>query len=217
MRWNLTAKLLERATPEAKVARFVKSAPQAGPKLFARSEFYDASAASAMSSTGDFLSRIWANFGAPHSTQADGFTYSFHDTTRDTTFTAFSTGSGPSYGGSTSDEVRPSIIAFEQLLAKTRPADCKIEYKTESGVFRSGAADSLPFDLAPSAKVAQVGTSVEIDAIVRLDAAIASGDFDGAHRLALDLRANSRHHSTSLKNHLKVAFDKIDTWRAMRR
>jgi hypothetical protein len=101
-------------------------------------------------SVGDFVSRLWRRFGPPVVTY-EGFHYDLFDRQSKLFFTAYSAGSGPSYGGGQNkrkllaDETLP---ALERLLAKTTPADCDMLYDTDYGPVRSGAKNGIPFDVS---------------------------------------------------------------------
>ncbi len=97
---------------------------------------------------GDLLSRIWALYGPHDVVLFEGFGYVFKDHETGLIFTAYSAGSGPGFGGhpSESSKLQPVLDSFEQLLSKTRPADCQIEFETDFGLYRSGARNGIPFD-----------------------------------------------------------------------
>ena len=97
---------------------------------------------------GDFVSRIWANFGAPDQVDFEGFSYAFQDTETGLFFSAYSAGSGPAYGGfrEREDELLAVLDVFDQLLEASTPADCDIEYETDFGLYHSGAKDGEPYD-----------------------------------------------------------------------
>jgi hypothetical protein len=99
-------------------------------------------------STGDFLSRIWALYGPPDSVEFEGFFYAFRDTETGISFSAYSAGSGPAFGGFPVDRGRLVSVLdeFEAMLDKTNPADCQIEYETDFGLYRSGSRNGRPFD-----------------------------------------------------------------------
>jgi len=99
-------------------------------------------------SAGDFLSRIWALYGPPDAVQFEGFSYAFRDSETDTPFRAYSSGSGPAFGGFPKEKERlvPVLDQFESLLDHAKPADCQIEYETDFGLFRSGSRNGKPFD-----------------------------------------------------------------------
>ena len=101
-------------------------------------------------SVGDFLSRIWANYGPPDGIQFEGFDYTFKHVPSGLIFTAYSAGSGPAYGGKPEDKEKlMSIIdQFEALLESTKPADCDIEYDTDFGKVRAGAKGGEPFEVS---------------------------------------------------------------------
>jgi hypothetical protein len=123
-------------------------------------------------SRGDFVSRIWALYGPPDSIQYEGFDYTFRDKKTKIIFTAYSAGSGPAYGGTQqdADRLESVLIAFDNLLESTKPADCEIEYETDFGLYRSGARNGIPFDekvKKPKSKQAKRKlTSKEVDEIL---------------------------------------------------
>lgn len=98
---------------------------------------------------GDFLSRLWTNFGAPNSIDYEGFSYALKHMPSGITFTAYSGASGPAYGGSDQDKTRliPILAELEDILSSSVPVDCKIEYDTDFGRVKSGAKNGKPFDL----------------------------------------------------------------------
>lgn len=102
-------------------------------------------------SFGDFVSRLWARFGAPHVEGPSGFTYVIHDTQTGVDFTAYAeSGNVPAYGGwGDSAELRDVVTAFEAELIDTEPADCVIEYTSSTGPARSGATGGIPWDFEP--------------------------------------------------------------------
>ncbi len=99
-------------------------------------------------SIGDLLSRIWALYGPPDNVMFEGFSYVFKDRETGLIFTAYSAGSGPGFGGRSNEisKLQPVLDSFEQLLSKTRPVDCQIEFETDFGLYRSGARNGIPFD-----------------------------------------------------------------------
>lgn len=101
-------------------------------------------------SVGDFLSRIWANYGPPNGIQFEGFHYIFKHVPSGLLFSAYSAGSGPAYGGKSEkrEELIPIIDQFEKLLESTTPADCEIEYDTDFGKVRAGAKNDQPFEIS---------------------------------------------------------------------
>jgi len=80
---------------------------------------------------GDFLGRLWAHFGAPDP-RDDGFEYSLVDHETGLSLTAYAGASGPSYGGSDAEALRPVVTALEQLLDATQPIDCEHAFTADS-------------------------------------------------------------------------------------
>ncbi len=101
-----------------------------------------------MQPVGDFLSRIWALYGPPNSVEFEGFSFAFRDTETGISFSAYSAGSGPAFGGFPLDRERlpPVLDQFEAMLNEATPADCQIEYETDFGLYRSGSRNGKPFD-----------------------------------------------------------------------
>jgi hypothetical protein len=99
------------------------------------------------SDIGDFLSRLWALFGPPDDVQFEGYTYALRDRETGLTFRAYCAGSGPAYGGFQDEAaaLEPILDAFDTLLQNTAPADCELEFKTDFGLYKTGAIDGVPF------------------------------------------------------------------------
>lgn len=109
--------------------------------------------------TGEFLSRIWANYGPPDEIGFEGFTYCFRDTETDMFFHVYSAGSGPAFGGNMSnrvdgqwhqapdlvDKLNATVDAFEQVLVNSKLVDCEIKFDTDFGHYRVGVRNGTPF------------------------------------------------------------------------
>lgn len=110
---------------------------------------------------GEFLSKLWANYGPPNEVGYEGFGYCFRDRDTSTVFSAYSAGTGPAFGGGfreynpttgfvIQDEklrnFKDVINVFEQLLAETPPMDCEVVFDTDFGVYRVGARGGIPFE-----------------------------------------------------------------------
>jgi hypothetical protein len=98
-----------------------------------------------------FLGKLAALFGSPNPIDA-GFSYAIRDVEADLAFTAYSGASGPSYGADVdvdAERLRPSIRAFEALLATLDPVDCSVEVTEEiefgGETVRIGLRDGTPF------------------------------------------------------------------------
>lgn len=97
--------------------------------------------------SGDFLSRIWANFGKPEFVQFEGFWYFFKDKQTGLIFSAYSGASGPAYGGFPQDreKLEPVFRRFEELLQKSTPVECEIQFGTDYGTYRCGYKNGKSF------------------------------------------------------------------------
>jgi hypothetical protein len=105
---------------------------------------------------GDYLSRLWALYGAPD-LEDKGFSYTLKDQETGFLFTAYSASSGPSYGGfrETKKELLPVLELFDELLGQTKPADCEIEFQSDFGILRFGARDGVPYEKVSRNKVSR--------------------------------------------------------------
>ena len=128
--------------PEQRFERLA-SAAVGGFKKANRTQFYPLGEHLKLLSVGDFMSRLWARFGAPDSVGQEGFTYSLIDRETGDVFRAYAAGSGPAYGGDASLDV---LEIFERWIAATDPVDCEIVYDTDFGTYRSGARNGISFD-----------------------------------------------------------------------
>jgi hypothetical protein len=95
----------------------------------------------------DFLSRLWALFGAPD-IEDKGFSYTFKDIETMLLFTAYSASSGPCYGGirGTEKELLPVVRLFDELLSQITPVDCEIEFQTDFGNLLFGSRNGAPYE-----------------------------------------------------------------------
>jgi hypothetical protein len=119
-----------------------------GGKVANRRDFHRASGPRALRylSVGEFVSRLWARFGAPDDVGFEGFHYHLFDRETSLVFSAYGAGSGPAYGARRTPGVRAVLETFERWIDATPPADCSIEYDTDFGRMRSGARGGEPFD-----------------------------------------------------------------------
>jgi hypothetical protein len=103
---------------------------------------------------GDFLSRIWYLYGAPEGEMYEGFQYTFKHVETGLLFTAYSAGSGPAYGGNDKKKKKllPVITEFDEMLNKSKNADCEISIETDFGTYKVGAKNGKPFQRAKRSK-----------------------------------------------------------------
>lgn len=132
-------------------ARFVRADEgSCGSKVFSRHEVSDLSYRKALS-PGRFLARLWTLYGPPPPAHdREIFRYGIEDRETGLRFCAYSAQSGPSYGGSEpAARLRPSVEAFEALLAETSPSDCEVTHTVEveygGGEARVGYRGGEPF------------------------------------------------------------------------
>jgi hypothetical protein len=97
------------------------------------------------SSAGDFLACLWTLFGEPQSVEYEGFTYALVHIPTGLTFSAYSGGSGPAYGGFHQQrlELQPIIDEFDKLLGAVEPTDCEIKIDTDFGRYRIGYKEGM--------------------------------------------------------------------------
>ena len=97
---------------------------------------------------GDFLSRLWANFGEPDSIDDGGFSYTLKHIPSGLIIDVYSGSTGPAYGGKNEDIelLTPLIKQFEQLLMSTTPVECEVEYDSDSGKTKIGFKDGQIFE-----------------------------------------------------------------------
>lgn len=123
-----------------------------GPKLFSRREVNSRLTVDRAMDRGDFLARLWTQFG-PAASRDGGFEYYVRDQETNLEFIAYSGPSGPSYGGELDQRfvLRRVIEAFEEMLEKSKPADCAIEYAAAAdyggGKWVLGCKDGRSFDV----------------------------------------------------------------------
>jgi hypothetical protein len=116
---------------------------------------------------GDFLGRVWSIYGPPGKGEpSESFDYTFIDRKTGIIFTAYSAGSGPSYGGgfrydgpfppppTPAGHLQPRVRdaqflevvkRFEGFLEKAPLADCMLVQEGDFGLFRIGARAGKPF------------------------------------------------------------------------
>jgi hypothetical protein len=97
---------------------------------------------------GDFLSRMWTNFGKPESIMFEGFNYFIKDQQTNIVFLAFFGASGPGYAAKKNDlaAIKPRIAELELILDHSKNADCEEEIETDFGIFLCGAKNGIPYD-----------------------------------------------------------------------
>ena len=123
-----------------------------GSKLFGRRDVNARLTVDRAMDRGAFLARLWAHFGPPSPRQG-GFEYYLRDAETNLDFIAYSGAHGPSYGGDL--EQRTQLLrvveAFEELLERTPPLDCAVEYVAEreygGGKWVVGCKDGRSFDV----------------------------------------------------------------------
>ena len=137
------------------IQRFERfEAPSGGGKIRNRSEagrdFHKALPA-------DFLSRLWSLLGPPNSVTSEGFEYHIRDRETGLVFDAYSGASGPAYAGlpEQAGSLAPVLEVFDAILDATWPADCAIEYQTDSGRYLIGARGGQPFETPVEISIAE--------------------------------------------------------------
>ena len=97
---------------------------------------------------GDFLSRMWGNFGKPEGILYEGFNYYIKDKKTDITFIVYFGAGGPAYASQKDDieKVKLIIKDFENLLEHSKNVDCEIEVETDYGIYLCGAKNGVPYD-----------------------------------------------------------------------
>ena len=97
---------------------------------------------------GDFLSRMWANFGKPESVMLEGFNYFIKDKRSNIVFLAYFGASGPGYAAKKNDieKLKPRIAIFESILDKSKNVDCEQEIETDFGIYLCGAKNGIAYD-----------------------------------------------------------------------
>jgi len=133
--------------------RFKRAPSQiVGPKLFSRREVNSRLTVDRAMDRGAFLARLWAQLG-PAATRDGGFEYYVRDLETNLGFVAYSGPSGPSYGGELDQRfaLRRVLEAFEEVLERTSPVDCAIEYTAErdygGGKWVLGHKEGRSFDV----------------------------------------------------------------------
>jgi hypothetical protein len=123
-----------------------------GSKLFTRREVNSRLTADQAMDRGAFLGRLWALFG-PAATRHGGFEYYVRDLETSLDFIAYSGPKGPCYGGAPDQRalLLRSIEALDELLERTNPVDCAMEYVAEldygGGKWVVGCKDGRSFDV----------------------------------------------------------------------
>ncbi|WP_312075570.1 hypothetical protein [Chryseobacterium sp.] len=97
---------------------------------------------------GDLVSRMWQNFGKPNSVMFEGFDYYIKDNKTGIIFIYYFGASGPAYASDKKDieKIKPRIQIFEEILDKSKNADCEIEVTNDFGVYLCGAKNGIPYD-----------------------------------------------------------------------
>ncbi|WP_144038416.1 hypothetical protein [Soonwooa buanensis] len=97
---------------------------------------------------GDFLSRMWTNFGKPESVMFEGFNYFIKDTKTNVIFSVYFGASGPGYAAKKNDieKVKPRIYELEKILDNSKNSDCEEEIETDFGTYLCGAKNGIPYD-----------------------------------------------------------------------
>ena len=97
---------------------------------------------------GDFLSRMWENFGKPERTMFEGFDYYIKDKKSKIIFIAYFGASGPSYATKNEniEKMKLRIKDFEILLDNSKNADCEIEVENDYGIFLCGSKNGIAYD-----------------------------------------------------------------------
>ena len=93
---------------------------------------------------GDFLSRIWSNYGKP---KYENFYYTFMHKKTGIMFTAYSGADGNAYGGFDKDkqQLKEILILFEKLLMSSKLIDCSLALKSDYGTYIIGVKNCIPF------------------------------------------------------------------------
>ncbi|MDN5215133.1 hypothetical protein QQ020_23835 [Fulvivirgaceae bacterium BMA12] len=97
---------------------------------------------------GDFLSKLWFNFGETKDYGYDGYTYAIEHIPTGIVFSAYNGSAGPSFGGFEKDKESLSEILnkFELLLKQSNYADCELTFNTDYGELSVGAKNGTPFE-----------------------------------------------------------------------
>lgn len=128
-RSNATRKLSKQRAP----ARFARTRAQAVAWTSKvrnwQAPWGDASSTDHMT---EFLGRLWALFGRPNDQILNGFGWVLRDQELGLVVTAYSAGTGPSFGANRSDEqALQSIAALEALVNDAKPVDCRVKFFDE--------------------------------------------------------------------------------------
>lgn len=113
-----------------------------------RNRYDSRSPTSRSDAPGDFLARLWTLFGPPNEVGDEGFSYHLVDRQTGLMLEAYSGASGPAYAGRPEDAERllPVLDELDLLLDGTSLSDCVVEYETERGWYRVGAANCRAFE-----------------------------------------------------------------------
>jgi hypothetical protein len=138
----------------------VRSSPGQGPALvFYRYCFFPEDAGYSNTQpapASDFLSRLWALYGKPDMME-NSFLYTLKDKKTNLLFTAYCHSFIPAYGAyrgygkniKEKKELLPSLVIFDKLLQKTRPADCDIEIDIDFSKFGDNVIDEKEYQENP--------------------------------------------------------------------
>ena len=98
---------------------------------------------------GDFLSRLWSNFGETEDYGYDGFTYVIEHIPTRIVFKAYTGMAGPSFGGFDKDEkkLKEVLDKFQLLLKESNYVDCELIFHTDYGKMKVGCKNGIPYDI----------------------------------------------------------------------
>jgi hypothetical protein len=98
---------------------------------------------------GDFLSRLWSNFGETKDYGYDGFTYVIEHIPTGIVFRAYTGMAGPSFGGFDNDEkkLKEVLDKFQLLLKESNYVDCELIFHTDYGKMKVGCKNGTPYDI----------------------------------------------------------------------
>ena len=133
--------------------RFQRSPNQiVGPKLYSRRDVSPQLPADQVIDRGGFLARLWRHFGPPHA-RVGGFEYYVRDQETGLELSAYAGLQGLCYGGNLDDRhaLKPVLVAFEELLERTLPANCAYSYTAKpefgGGTWVAGCDGGRSFDM----------------------------------------------------------------------
>ena len=105
--------------------------------------------------TGDFVCRIWAEYGPPESTPR-GVVWTLRDRQSGASFAAYARDGLIAYGSdggpaeqraaARGSRERAAVDAFDKLLDARRPVDCEVSFAVGDATIRSGMRHGAPFD-----------------------------------------------------------------------